>query len=35
MSLGHLNDDASIERAATVFVSLAQRARGMAAGATA
>jgi cysteine desulfurase len=35
MSLGHLNDDASIERAARVFVSLAQRARGMAAGATA
>lgn len=34
MSLGHMNDDASIERAATVFVSLAQRARRTA-GATA
>jgi len=30
MSLGHLNDDASIERAGQVFVSLAQRARRMA-----
>jgi cysteine desulfurase len=27
MSLGHLNDEASIERAGSVFVSLAQRAR--------
>src|SRR6185503_15462658 len=34
MSLGHLNDEASIARAGSVFVSLAQRARRMA-GATA